>query len=580
MIKTQINPANLQEMLDSAPNAAQKGQAQYLTPVPWAAALARALPQYRPCLTDFTCGYGTLLAGAAGPSTDYLLGCDIEAPPSPDEWMNGLLDGSANNPAIQQSSNPASLLARRVTADFTLFFKLLHAVKWQFDVGVFNAPWDLHHYRARLAMLEDSYCPAVRYAFAAHDGRTGADTIDSTVLVMAMALDRMTHYGEAFIIGNQATLDRLILLDDSPHVALRAHVWQSVVIPGNICDPARSLRTATNNGPSGTDTDFQTGILYFARDHTTGFDDQDTLVFGLEDAPEQVGHILSLPDVRIKRCGARLRPGAANADTARLWTAAKEEWAVQHPVAGGFQPVGSSPEGQRHWNLWLDATNGTICTNLSTYDDASGRVNKAEASRLYALNGQHPMHLVMARESRKELLHALNGDRWRVAPAVAAAVAKAIEDYNRERAPLYPLNKIQRLGYIEEQDTILCLKDLGKWFNAGDRYVLRMETIRVTRNGTKMNLEGALDDVQYDGSELAIFIESPDGERLFMEARHMDASVKLSIQDVGKPSPIHFTLQQLVDHFEIPEVPDVATINPDGYNLNLQLLHEIEQLVA
>ena len=95
-----------------------------------------------------------------------------------------------------------------------------------------------------------------------------------------------------------------------------------------------------------------------------------------------------------------------------------------------------------------------------------------------------------------------------------------------------------------------------------------------------MNLEGALDDVQYDGSELAIFIESMTGEKLFMEGRHMDESVKLSIQDKGQPTPINFTLQQLADHFEIPEVPDVATINPDGYNLNLELLHEIEQLVA
>jgi hypothetical protein len=34
MLKTQINPANLQELLDSASNAAQKGQAQYLIHVP------------------------------------------------------------------------------------------------------------------------------------------------------------------------------------------------------------------------------------------------------------------------------------------------------------------------------------------------------------------------------------------------------------------------------------------------------------------------------------------------------------------------------------------------------------------
>jgi hypothetical protein len=41
---------------------------------------------------------------------------------------------------------------------------------------------------------------------------------------------------------------------------------------------------------------------------------------------------------------------------------------------------------------------------------------------------------------------------------------------------------------------------------------------------------------------------------------------------------IDFTLQQLCDHFTIPEVPDVATVNPEGYNANLKLLEELEAL--
>jgi predicted RNA methylase len=550
MLKTQINPANLQEHLESGANALQKGQAQYLTPVAWAQALAKALPNYRPCVTDLTCGSGTLLAGVAGASTDYLLGCDIE---------------DISN--LQSPIGNGKLAF--VNADVTKFFALLHRVRWQCDLAVLNPPWDIHQYRDRVAMLADSDCHAVRTAFKAHDGRTGKDTIDSTVLTLLMAADRLTTYGEILLIGNQATLDRLILKPGAPHGALREHIWANVTIPGNICDPQRNGDELARQIQAG-ETVFQTGIIYFARDHYDGFNEEDTLLIHPQATLEQVAESVGAPGFRIARRGARLRPGCANLDSAKLWEAAREEWALQTAATKTIN----------QWNIYLDA-NGTLRTNLSLFDTASGRVNKQEAERLFNLNGKHPMHLVMARESRRELDRAVNGTRWRVAPAVVEAVTKAIEEYNRQRAPLYPLNKIQRLGYVDENDTLLCVKDLGTVFKAGVSYELKAETVRTTRAGTKMNLEGSLDEVQYDGSELAIWLITPDGEqKLFMDARLMDSSVKLSIQKEGEPSPINFTLHQLVEHFQIPEVPDVATINPEGYQANIALLHEIEQLVA
>lgn len=67
--KTNIRPDILQQHLESAANAAQKGQAQYFTPVPWAEVLSLPLPNYRPVVVDLTCGNGQFRAGAAGPST-------------------------------------------------------------------------------------------------------------------------------------------------------------------------------------------------------------------------------------------------------------------------------------------------------------------------------------------------------------------------------------------------------------------------------------------------------------------------------------------------------------------------------
>ena len=51
-------------------------------------------------------------------------------------------------------------------------------------------------------------------------------------------------------------------------------------------------------------------------------------------------------------------------------------------------------------------------------------------------------------------------------------------------------------------------------------------------------------------------------------------SARPGIQDV-----IDFTIEQLVRHFVIPEVPDVATVNPTGYAHHLNTLNELETIL-
>lgn len=117
-------------------------------------------------------------------------------------------------------------------------------------------------------------------------------------------------------------------------------------------------------------------------------------------------------------------------------------------------------------------------------------------------------------------------------------------------------------------------------FKAGTRYTIRTETIAIKRTGRKMNLTGQLDDVLWEGSELALFIKDNNGtERLFMDERLRAEDVRLSIQAEDAPSPIEFNLQQLADHFDIPEVPDVATNSAEAFQRNLELLRQIETII-
>jgi predicted RNA methylase len=548
--RTGIAPANLQQHLESAANAGAKGQAQYHTGAEWARVLALALPQYRPVLVDLECGSGQLLAGASAPSTRYLLGSDIE-----------------QISAASKQGEDGRLPPRFVHADITKFFSLLGTVDFAADCFVLNPPWDLHWYRDRLAALANSDCPAVDLAFNAYDPRLSKDTIDSTIASLCMALDRCSPYGEGLLIANEATLQRLIFGQNAPHAALAAHVWAHLTIPGNICQPD-SPNLGLANSAIGN-SQFHTGILYFARSHTQG-SSRDLNVTDIK-AAQTACFELGRARLSLRR-GPVIRSyeGGHTADTVESWDAAREEWNATQAA----RPV-------VNWNLWLD-TDGTIKTNLSLFDQASGRVKKEQYLRLFALNGKHPMQLILQKAERRELERAVlsSTSPWRVAPAVVDAVRQALEEYNAIRAPIVPLTKIQRLGYLDDNDDILCLKDLSLRFRAGVRYTMRTETFRIRRWGTKLNLTGERDEVEWEGSELALFIKDGEGiERLFMEERLKGHDVRLSIQNEGEPSPIEFNLQQLVEHFEIPEVPDVSQTRPEEYSKMLERLDLIEQIV-
>ncbi|HEV2327623.1 MAG TPA: hypothetical protein VGY56_02415 [Verrucomicrobiae bacterium] len=542
MHKNQIAPSVIQDVLESAANAAEKGQAQWHTPLPWAQILALPLVRYRTAIADLSCGNGQLLAGAS--KRAELLGCDIE------KTTDGI-----------------------VQADITKFYSLLRAVNWKCDLFVLNPPWDLHWYKSLrtatvgtstgLAALAESHVPAVCRAFVAHDPRIGRDAIDSTIATLCIALDCCSEYGEGFLIANEATLKRLIFSPAAPYRMLAGHIWAHLTVQGNICQ---------TKGRS----DFVTGIIYFARapqskpfkTHCSSFESAKVMC-------EQL---------KSRRLEFRKGPEATSymhtKNCADLWQAAADEYKAR-----------TSP--LPHYNIWLDE-NGIIRTFLSLFDEHSGRVSKDEAAGLYALSGRKPIHLVVQRAQRKALEAAVNRTLWRVDPKLQEAVKVAVTEYNNVRAPLYPLSKIQRLGYLDEQDEIQCVKNLSKsgftHFEAGKSYALRSTTVAVKRHGEKVNLEGEMDAVEWDGQELAFFITDCYGvEQCFMEARLRDKDTEVNLlpanhtgkwgkKDLGDRCPINFTLQELVTHFHIPDVPDVATLDPQRYQRHLTALDQIAAL--
>jgi hypothetical protein len=541
MLKTNIAPEILQPFLESAVNAADKGQSQFWTGMDLGRQLSKPLPCVRPTIVDLNCGAGHLLHAAMGRDTTTLLGADID-------------------PCRGQGVDGARLALNRITSDACLLHGWLREVGFLADLFVLNPPWRLFFLRERLASLAQSSLPAVRQAFAGVEDGGGipAEAIDSTVAMLLIALDLCTPSGEGLLIGNDATLQRLLFAPGAPHAAVAAHVWAHLVIPGN-------PMTARKNCHWQEDKDFCTGVIYFARDHTAG--------------PRRFDWP-RLPD-RAYRHGVELRNSyLATLVAAERWNAAKEK-------AG--EAAGNKPKVP--WNIWL--AGGTIHTALSLFEKHSQKIDKRQVQRLFNLNGKTPMDLVIQRNTRDELLEVAERSGWRVQPELLAAVRAAIQQYHAGRAPLYPLPEIQRLGYLDEEDKIDCKTDLADpsgriIFRKGERYLLRSETVSFSRTVTRPNsFTGEEEELLYSGQELAFLISDHDeGEWCFMDAWLRDdpattvGNAKRVKANRNNASPVDFTLQDLVEHFVIPEVPDVAAAEPAAYEAMLGRLSELEAALA
>ena len=376
-----------------------------------------------------------------------------------------------------------------------------------------------------------------------------------------VALDLCTPYGEGLLIGNNATLQRLLFEPGAPHAAVAAHVWAHLVIPGN-------PMTARKNCQWQEDKAFATGVLYFARDHTAG--------------PRRYQWPTpSRPGLSPGRrsCATRISPVA----TAPSGGRPPRRRRARRPATSRKSP----------WNLWL--AGGTIHTALSLFEKHSQKIDKRQVKRLFNLTGKTPMDLVIQRNTRDELLEVAERSGWRVQPELLAAVRAAIQQYHAGRAPLYPLPEIQRLGYLDEEDAIECKADLTD-ARRQDHLPQRRAIPAPLRNRVSFsrtvtrpsNFTGEDEELQYSGQELAFLISAHGRKRMVLHGCAGCATTPpppLAMPSASRATaitatPVDFTLQDLVAHFVIPEVPDVAAVQPEAYSVMVSRLSEIEAVLA
>ena len=394
-----------------------------------------------------------------------------------------------------------------IHGDFKRLFPLMLEAKARFDLIVANPPFSLRW-------------------------QIGQDKAKDSTLATFEAIHAMlTKIGESMMICNAATADRLLV----PH-PLYSKTWLRLDLPNFFPGVLQNITIA---------------VLYFAHSHRgTG-----PLTLTAPDAmPDTIRRVLDHPsknrDVLIR--GPVVRRSSDTWANTSGFDAVQEEWR---------RLTDAEFAARTGWNIKLTAT-GHITTYLTPFQSLSGTVPKELAEALAKINGQHPTALVVQRTSRRALLLAVRGGIWRVHPEVITAVDEAVRAYNTVRAPLRPLNRMQRLGHLDEEDMIKCERLPCYGFTAGKSYPMESETIegKKVEQRAHWRREDETEEVLVTGQELLIRVQDDRKEW------HAFTQYPLGDEQERERPEDHFhLLSELIECFEIPEVLDVAKLHPQEF---------------
>jgi hypothetical protein len=520
---------NLDELLSSSPTARRKGAQQFETPGEVAEALCLPLPPRREVIADLHCGHGALLRAAAvtAPLHDArsLLGLDI--------------DPTASIPEI-----PAKFHVQRkvIVGDFTKLAPLLLAARTRFDLLVLNPPFSLkwnmglgdHEWKMVGGRMELAPSPA--------PGPSAA--MDSTLATFDVAHRLLTKRGEGMMICNAVTCARL--LETHP---LWRKTWLKLTVPNFFPGVLQKMHIA---------------VVYFAASHHGS-------------APLEVTAPDAMPDT-IRRV---LQFAADNRDKLIAGETVKRSHDSWPGTGNNFEAVADEWKRQTDaeyaarngWNIRLTAK-GTLSAYVTPFQTIAGDVPKELVDALKKIDGQHPAGLVVQRNSRKALVLATQGGVWRVHPDVTAAVDAAMKNYNAVRAPLRPLNAVQRLGHLDEEDDIRCDHPPGLGFTVGRSYALESETFQGRKVERRPHHSGEKDrkeEVLVTGQELLLRIRDDAGEW------HAFTQYDLGRDQQAERPEQHFhLLAELVECFHIPDVPDIAQVHPEEFEEYQRRLRALE----
>jgi hypothetical protein len=226
------------------------------------------------------------------------------------------------------------------------------------------------------------------------------------------------------------------------------------------------------------------------------------------------------------------------------------------------------------FNIWVDKR-GRIKTYLSSFDAVSRKISKTLVRHLHGLANRRPIELVLTKSDRLALLHTVHDAGWKVDPALIKAVNAAVAEYHSSRTPFIRPTLAMRVAWAEEEDSLSAVDDWEE-FKEGESYRLTSETFEGRKMEIRPHADFGEEDVMVSGQELMICINDSNGHvhgftqyALDRDSIHANYDSENDSDDETRRSLLRIhkfhSLRDLMVHFNMPVVRDIAEVNPKLY---------------
>jgi hypothetical protein len=503
--------------------------------------LRLALPQFKTNLCDLNAGRGEFLAGLHDHSTTAALVCDKGAHTSVKMDRQGMVP----------------MEVYRITGDICDLYPVLLDTNWTCDLFAMRLPSGVLWPRSKCEFLAKSEWETVAEVWK---GNPDKKQIPAALALWLIAFDRMTERGEGMVLLPKKDVDSFAA-DFPAFSALSRHIWLVLDISARLFDEDAAVED-------------EFCAVYFAKAHTMG-----TMVHSPR--IRTLGHLnAACSNAGNRRTAYRQGYSVSgsmlvNKDSALIWDAVRTEWNRR-----------TDPNPRTDYHVWLEPGTDKIKAQITRFDRFAKSVpSQAALLTFNQIMGRTPSELVLQNTTRQTLLSIVKGGVWRIDPDLMAAVDKVLADYETVRSPLVPLPASQRLAWLDEVTTIKCTKDLHHkyrtLFQAGQSYPTRACTVLIERMTQKPNMAGEMENILCNGTEMLLSIEGEDRrEYNFLDGRHIKEDIDVTRANSSARVPIDFPLQRLLEHFEIPDVPDVSETKAGEYNRHRENLAKIQEFVT
>ena len=223
------------------------------------------------------------------------------------------------------------------------------------------------------------------------------------------------------------------------------------------------------------------------------------------------------------------------------------------------------------WNVVLD--HNKLRVRFSPYALETGAVPRSLATEVETLlRDKTLLDLAVMRDTRDKAKALLTDKRLKVPPAVIAAFADVCRQMATLTAPFTRPSPVQRVAWLDEQDSIKCTRSFAT-FKAGESYPIRTESIMGKKTETRHRPGFGPEEVLVTGQEVLVAIRDTEGDdhafTQFPVTEEMDEWHNYT-------ADYAHTLSDLITHFAMPEVLDIAEADPKTYNLYRKRLENLQ----